>query len=90
MKVLIASTNEKDMVIVGGDLNGHVRKDVDGCNSVHGSYGFGVRNTGGERVLEMGAALNIVVCNTWFKKRDDRLITYNSRACNTHFIKFNE
>lgn len=78
------------MVIIGGDLNGHVEKDVDGCDSFHGSYGLGVKNTEGERVLEMGTALNIVVCNAWFKKRDDRLVTYCSHTCNTHFIKFNE
>ena len=61
---LIASVNEKDMVIIGGDLNGHVRKDIDRYDGVHGGYGFGVRNTEGEHILEMGAALNMVVCNT--------------------------
>ena len=52
------------MVIIGGDLNGHVRKDIDRYDGVHGGYGFGVRNTEGEHILEMGAALNMVVCNT--------------------------
>ena len=78
------------MVIIDSDRNGHVGKDVDGCDRVHRSYGFGIRNTEGERVLKIGTALNIVVCNTWFKKRDGRLITFCSRACNTHLIKFNE
>ena len=31
----------------------------------------------------MGTALDMVVCNTWFKKRDSRLITYSSGVCNT-------
>ena len=31
----------------------------------------------------MGAALDMVVCNTWFKKRDSRIITYSSGDCST-------
>ena len=45
---LITSVNEKHMVIIGGDLNGHVGKDIDGYDGVRGCYGFGVRNTEGE------------------------------------------
>ena len=64
-------------------LSSVVRKEVNGYDSVHGGYGFGKRNTEGKPVLEMGTALNMVVCNTWFKKRDSRLITYSSGGCNT-------
>ena len=42
---LIASVNEKDMIIIRGDLNRHVGKDIDGYDGVHGGYGFGVRIT---------------------------------------------
>ena len=71
------------MVIVGVDLNGHVRKEVDGYDGVHGDYGFAVRNADGQHVLEMVTALDMVVCNTRFKKRDTRLITYSSGTCDT-------
>ena len=57
------------MVIIGGDLNGHVGNNIDRYDSVHGVYGFGVKNTEGGHILELGAALDTVVCNTWFKKR---------------------
>ena len=80
---LIASANEKDMVTIGGYLNGHVGKNIDGYDVVHGGYGFSVRNTEGGCILEMGAALDMVVCNTWFKKRDSRIITYSSGDCST-------
>ena len=80
---LIASANEKDMVTIGGYLNAHVGKNIDGYDVVHGGYGFSVRNTEGECILEMGAALDMVVCNTWFKKRDSRIITYSSGDCST-------
>ena len=29
------------------------------------------------------AALDMIVCNTWFKKRDSRFITYSSGDCST-------
>lgn len=56
---------------------------MDECGGIHRSYRFGVRNTEDEPVLEMGNALDMVVFNSWFKKRDSRLITYSSVACNT-------
>ena len=34
---LITSINDNDIVISGGDFKGHVRNEVDGYNSVHGS-----------------------------------------------------
>ena len=80
---LIASINE-DLVIIGGDLNRHVGKEADGYNSVHEGYGFGVRNTEGERVLEMGTTLDMVVWNIFFKKRDSRLITYKVLVLAVH------
>ena len=63
------------MVIIGGDLNGHVGKEVNGYEGVHGGYGYGIRNTEDEDILEMAAALDMVVWNIWFTKRDSRPIT---------------
>ena len=40
--------------------------------------GFGTRNAEGERILEFGDAVGMVVCNTFFKKEDSKLITYQS------------
>jgi len=52
---------------------------VDGYDEVHGGYGFGVRNVGGERVLEFYYALlfydAMAVTNTWFKKDTNKLVT---------------
>ena len=56
---------------------------IDRYDGVHGGYSFGVRNTEGERILEMGAALDMVVCNTWFRKKDSRIITYSPDDCST-------
>ena len=36
-----------ELIVVGGDLNGHVGTNVDGYDGVHGGYGFGERNADG-------------------------------------------
>jgi len=40
------------LIVVGGDLNGHVGTNVYGYDGVHGVYGFRERNADGERILE--------------------------------------
>ena len=75
--------DDKQITILGGDLNGHVEKTTLGYEDVHGGFGYGVRNSEGERILEFGLALDIVVCNTLFQKRDSRLITFSSGDSNT-------
>ena len=44
------------------------------------SSGYGTRNLDGERILEMGSALDLVLCNTCpcLRKSDKRLITNRS------------
>ena len=67
---------KQESIFIGSNMNGHVGRDADGYGGVHGGMGFGTRNTEGERILECGDAL--VVCNTFFKKEDSKLITYQS------------
>jgi hypothetical protein len=67
-----------ERIVIVGDLNGHVGKDVDGFPEVHGGYGFGARNMEGERVLEFCEAMECVVCNTCYNKQKSQLITYCS------------
>ena len=40
--------------------------------------GFDTRNTEGERILEFGNTVGMAVCNTFYKKEDSKLITYQS------------
>ena len=51
---------------------------LDGYGGVHGDMGFATRNAEGDRILEFGDAVGMVVCNTFFKKEDSKLITYQS------------
>ena len=65
----------KDSIVMGSNLNDHVGRDADGYGGVHGGMGFGTRNVEGER---FGDAVGIVMCNIFFNKEDNKLITYQS------------
>lgn len=64
--------------VVMGDFNGHVGKKKDGYEGVHGGHGFGHRNSEGERILDFADSFELKVANTWFKKDEEKLITYES------------
>ena len=74
---------EKEIVVIAGDFNGHVGKSINGYDSLHGGYGYGDRNKEGERILEFCAAMDMIVANTFFKKRDSHLVTYESGSAKT-------
>ena len=77
LRETVAKMDVQELVIIAGDLNGHVGKDSDGYEGVHGGRGYGTRNREGKRILEFGSDMDMVVTNTMFKKRLSRLITYS-------------
>ena len=76
--IVLSGIPKQESIFIGSDMNGHVGRDVDGYGGVHGGMGFGTRNAEGETILEFGDAVRMVVCNTFFKKEDSKLITYQS------------
>lgn len=68
----------RSKTIVLGDLNGHVGKNQDGFEGVHGGHGFGKRNPEGDRILSFADSMNMIVVNTWFQKKEEHFITYKS------------
>ncbi|VDP23498.1 unnamed protein product [Heligmosomoides polygyrus] len=69
-----AEVLSKDVIIVAGDLNGHVGATKDGY-SCHGGFGYGSRNADGERILEYAESHSLTIVNTVFRKRDSHLIS---------------
>ncbi|GJT90046.1 ubiquinol oxidase, mitochondrial-like protein [Tanacetum coccineum] len=65
-------------LIIAGDLNSHIGAKADGFSSVHGGFGYEVRNEEGRTILEFAASYDLVVVNSFFKKRDSHLITFHS------------
>ena len=76
--IVLPGILKQESIVIGSDMNGHVGRDADGYGGVHGGLGFGTRNAKRERILEFGDAVGMVVCKTFFKKEDSKLITYQS------------
>ncbi|GKD81107.1 retrovirus-related pol polyprotein LINE-1 [Tanacetum coccineum] len=73
-------TNER--LIIGGNLNGHIRASANGYARFHGGFGFGDRNEEGRMILEFATAHGLIVPNSFFKKCDAHLITFQSGGHN--------
>lgn len=43
----IMACKDDELVFVGGNLNGHVGKDLSGFEGYHGGFGYGERNAEG-------------------------------------------
>ena len=67
-----------DMIWLGGDLNGHIGKDIAGYVGVHGGVGYGDMNEEGRRILDFSDTHGLTIGNTWFTRNEKRLITYSS------------
>uniref|UniRef100_UPI00358F58A9 craniofacial development protein 2-like n=1 Tax=Myxine glutinosa TaxID=7769 RepID=UPI00358F58A9 len=80
---LMENVKDEEVVVVGGDLNGHVGRSMDGFDRVHGGCGYGVRNGEGERILEFADGADLLICNTQFQKEDNKLVTYTSGGSTT-------
>ena len=74
--------------VILADLNGHVGSEAMGYEGIHGGWGYGTRNAEGERILEFALAMNMVICNTAFKKRESHLVTYRSGGSSSQIDYF--
>ncbi|KAK6734999.1 hypothetical protein RB195_018291 [Necator americanus] len=74
----VQSLESEEVLLIGGDFNGHVGSRKDGFESCHGGYGYGARNDDGLRILEYAVASDLIIANTQYRKRKSHLITYTS------------
>ena len=74
---------DEEVVVGGGNLNGHVGRSTDGFEGVHGGYRYGVRNGEGERILEFADGAGLLICNTQFHRVNNNLVTYTSGGSTT-------
>ena len=64
LNAVVAKIPLSEVLIPGGDWNGHVGRAADGFEEVHGGYGYGVRNDEGGRLLDFAVAHDLVIGNT--------------------------
>jgi len=70
----------REKLFIGSDLNGHVGTSCYGFDNVHGSFGFGKRNEPGNSILDFALSYDLILANTWFKKKESHLVTFRSRS----------
>jgi len=66
------------MVVVVGNMNGHVGNSNLEYSGIHGGFGYGCRYANGSRTLQFVDELNVVICNTLFVKQEAKLESYAS------------
>ena len=74
----VSAVPSTEYLMLCGDFNGHVGRDTESFDRIHGGHGFGSRNTDGVRILDFCTATNLAITNTFFVKPNSHLITYHS------------
>ncbi|XP_021995940.1 craniofacial development protein 2-like [Helianthus annuus] len=83
LDVVVRAIPREEKIFIGGDFNGHIGKDSDGFELVHGGFGFSDRNDPGRDLLDFAAAHSLGIINSFFRKRESHLITFSSGGRNT-------
>lgn len=65
-------------MLLCGDFNGHIGEKSAGYEGIHVSFGYSDCNPEGDRLLEFSMANYLAICNSFFKKKVNHLITYQS------------
>ena len=78
MGVVLRRIPQHKRLVIGADLNGHVGRENKGFERYHGDKGLGERNAKGVRVLEFAQGLDLILTNTTFTNRSEKLVTYKS------------
>ena len=55
---------------IGSDLNGYIDINRDWLERVHGGWGVGERNEGGESLVDFALSFDLAICNIYFQKRE--------------------
>ena len=61
---LVSCIAHNEMVVLVGDMNGHVVSSNVGYAEMHGGFGYGHRNADGSRILEFADGLSLVICHS--------------------------
>ena len=71
---LIESVSKQEKIILGADLNEHVGQGKLGGEEIMGRYGARTRNKEGSMVVEFAKRMDLVIFNTYFKKKDEHRV----------------
>ena len=80
---LIESVSKQERIVLGVDLNRHVGEGNIGDKEVIGRHGARTRNKEGRMVVDFAKRMDLMVVNTYFKKKDKHRVTHKSGGKNT-------
>ena len=75
---LIESVSKQERIVLDADLNELVGEGNIGDEEIMWRYGAGTRNKVGSMVVDFAKRTDLVVVNTYFKKKDEHRVTYKS------------
>jgi hypothetical protein len=78
LDTLVSSVPISEKLFIGGDLNGHVGSTRVGFDGVYGGFGYGSRNQERKSILNFVLAYDLIIANTFFRKRISHLVTFSS------------
>ena len=78
MEGTVTEVKREERLYIGADLNGHVGEGNDGIERWIGKHGYGTRNAEGDRIEEFVIGEDLAVLNTFYKKPEEHLATYQS------------
>ena len=87
--MVIQKVPRSEKLFIGGDFNGHIGVGPDGYDMAHEGFGYGERNNGGVAVLNFAVVYELLIVNSYFKKKEDHLVIFKSGSIKTkidHFL----
>jgi hypothetical protein len=75
---MVRGVSSSEKLFIREDLNGHVGTVRGEFERVHRGFGYGEQNQEGENILNFAIVYNLMVANTFFRKKKSHLITFNS------------
>jgi hypothetical protein len=70
---MIRGVPSSEKLFIGGDLNGHVGTVRGGFEIVHEGFGYDEQNQEGEDILNFAIAYDLMVANTFFRKKKNHI-----------------
>jgi hypothetical protein len=75
---MVRGVPSSEKLFIGADLNGHVGTGRGRFEKVHGGFGYDEQNQEGEDILNFAVTYDLMVANTFFRKKKSHLITFSS------------
>jgi len=80
---VVQSIPQNEGLLIGGGFNGHIGSRGEGYEMEHRGLGYGVRNSGGVSILDFAMAYDLLIVNSYFRKREEHLVTFKSGSART-------